>query len=340
MAITIKEIATLAGVSKTTVSKVINNKDENISQETRSRIQAIIKEHNYVPNKLAQSLITKRTNTIGLLIPDIRNPFFTDISRGVEDKAHESGYNVIICNTDEDAEREESGIRTLLERKIDGIIFAASSNTNLTNANYKNVRIPTVLIDKNINMNLENLKGRVVVENLDGAYKATKHLISNGHKNILYLSGPNLNQISIDRLNGYKKALNEADLKYDDKNLVIGQFNTEWAFDYIQTLENIDFTAVFCANDLIAIGVIKGLENKGYNIPDDISVVGFDDIYMARMVTPALTTVRQPSYDIGYKAGEILIKNLENTDNKDNNDSVEDTVFKLDLIERESTRKL
>ncbi|EQH73152.1 helix-turn-helix family protein [Clostridioides difficile DA00306] len=124
MSITIKEIGELAGVSKTTVSKVINNKDENISQATREKILKIMKEKNYVPNKLAQSLVTKKTNTIGLLIPDIRNPFFTDVSRGVEDKANEEGYNIILCNTDEDAKKEYEGIRTLSERMIDGIIFA------------------------------------------------------------------------------------------------------------------------------------------------------------------------------------------------------------------------
>lgn len=338
LGITIKEIGQLAGVSKTTVSKVINNKDESISQETRERIQRIIKEHNYVPNKLAQSLVTKKTNTIGLLIPDIRNPFFTDVSRGVEDKAHESGYNVILCNTDEDAEREQSGILTLLERKIDGIIFAASSNTNLDEANYTDISIPTVLIDKNININLENLKGKVRVNNLDGAYKATKYLLENGHRKILYLSGPNHNEIASDRIGGYRKALEEYNCEWNSENVVIGQFSIEWGFDFIQSLEGFDFTAIFCANDLIAIGVIKGLQSKGLNVPQDVSVVGFDDIDMANIISPSLTTVRQPSYDIGYKAGEILIKNLENINS--NMDSIENMVYEPELVIRESTKKL
>jgi LacI family transcriptional regulator len=338
LGVTIKEIGKLAGVSKTTVSKVINNKDESISQETRERIQKIIKEHNYVPNKLAQSLVTKKTNTIGLLIPDIRNPFFTDISRGVEDKAHESGYNVILCNTDEDAEREQAGITTLLERKIDGIIFAASSNTNLDEVSYTNIKIPTVLIDKNININLENLKGKVRVNNLDGAHKATKYLLDNGHRKILYLSGPNQNEIASERLGGYKKALEEYSIEWDPESVVIGQFTIEWGFNFIRSIEKLDFTAIFCANDLIAIGVMKGLKSRDLNIPQDISIIGFDDIYMSSMISPSLTTIKQPSYDIGYKAGEILIKNLENKNN--NMDSIEDMVFKPELVVRESTRKL
>lgn len=335
MSITIKEIAQLAGVSKTTVSKVLNNKDESISQATREKIQKIVKENNYVQNKLAQSLVTKKTNTIGLLIPDIRNPFFTEISRGVEDKAHEEGYNIILCNTDEDSEKEYKGIVTLLGRMIDGIIFAASSDTNRKNVNYSNITIPTVLIDKSVNINLGNLKGTIKLDNFQGAYMATKYLLDNGHRKILNLCGP-LNEITSDRLEGYKKALYEYGIEYREDLVVEGKYKIEWGYNFIKNIVNKDFSAIFCGNDLIAIGVIKGLEEMGLNVPNDVSVVGFDDIQIASLITPSLTTIRQPAYDIGYKASEILIRDLENNDIKD----LDTLVFKPELIVRSSTKNI
>ncbi|MDV9615244.1 LacI family DNA-binding transcriptional regulator [Clostridioides difficile] len=335
LSITIKEIGELAGVSKTTVSKVINNKDENISQATREKILKIMKEKNYVPNKLAQSLVTKKTNTIGLLIPDIRNPFFTDVSRGVEDKANEEGYNIILCNTDEDAKKEYEGIRTLSERMIDGIIFAASSNTNWKEANYKDIKIPTVLIDKKISMNKETLKGIVKINNFEGAYIATKHLLDIGNKKTIYLSGPLQNEIAVDRLEGYKKALIECNLSYNPAYVFEGKYKIEWGQEFIKNLEKIDFDAIFCANDLIAIGVIRGLKERGLSIPNDISVVGFDDIQTSSLISPSLTTVKQPSYDIGYKASEILINCLRG----DKKESFDELIFKPELVIRDSTKE-
>ena len=204
MAITIKDIAALAGVSKTTVSKIINNKDDSISKPTRDKVLKIMKEQNYVPNKLAQSLVTKRTKTIGLLIPDIRNPFFTDISRGAEDFARKEGYNIIFCSTDEDYEREAECVSMLCEKMIDGIIFTPSSITSHEENRYNDLDIPMVLVDKNIE--LSNAKGIVKVDNKNGTYEATKHLIKQGHKEILYLSGPLKNDISKERLQGYIRA--------------------------------------------------------------------------------------------------------------------------------------
>lgn len=222
----------LAGVSKTTVSKVINHKDESISQGTKEKILKIMREQNYVPNKLAQGLVTKKTNTIGLLIPDIRNPFFTDISRGAEDFARSKGYNIIFSSTDENCEREMECIDMLVEKMVDGIIFAPSSNTLNQEGIYNKLKLPMVLVDKNLDV--KSSKGLVKVDNKNGTYEATKYLINQNHKDILYLSGPLKNDIGKQRLEGYRRAFEKNGLTYDENNVVEGKYRYEWAYEYIK----------------------------------------------------------------------------------------------------------
>ena len=333
MKLTIKDIANLAGVSKTTVSKIINNKDESISEATRQKILDIMKEHNYVPNKLAQSLVTKKTKTIGLLIPDIRNPFFTEIARGAEDKASKEGYNLIFCNTDDNISKEEIYLDMLVEKMIDGIVFAPSSKSSSEDKKYNKIKVPIVLVDKDIK--IENIKGTVKVDNLQGTYEATSHLIKNGHKDILYLSGPLENNISIDRLNGYKKALEENHIIYKKEYVIEGYYSTGWGQEIISKISNsINYSAICCANDLIAIGAIRALKENNLRVPEDISVIGFDDINMANIIEPPLTTVKQPAYEIGYKSAQILIDVLENRC-----ESMENKIFIPEFIIRNSTTK-
>lgn len=332
MGVTIKDIASLAGVSKTTVSKVINNKDDSISAATKDKILQIMKEQNYVPNKLAQGLVTKRTKTIGLLIPDIRNPFFTDISRGAEDYARKEGYNIIFSNTDEDYEKEVQCVSMLCEKMVDGIIFAPSSNTSEEENRYSDLKIPIVLVDKHID--IQNAKGVVKVDNKNGTYEATKYLIKQGHKEILYLSGPLKNDIAKERLNGYIRALEKNGGVFKKENVIEGQYKYEWSYEYIKSLDKINFSAICCANDLIAIGAIQALRERNLKIPQDISIVGFDDIQTAKLIDPSLTTIRQPAYEMGQKASEILINSLNNK----NTDSTGVITFKPTLIVRNSTK--
>lgn len=333
MNITIKDIANLAGVSKTTVSKIINNKDQSISEATRQKVLNLMKEYNYVPNKLAQSLVTKKTKTIGLIIPDIRNPFFTEIARGAEDKASKEGYNLIFCNTDDKVSKEEIYLDMLVEKMIDGIVFAPSSKSSSEDKKYKNIKVPIVLVDKDIN--IENVKGTVKVDNLQGTYEATKHLIKNGHKNILYLSGPLENNISIDRLNGYKKALEEDGIIYRQNYILEGYYSTKWGQEIINEIDmGVNYSAICCANDLIAIGAIRSLKENNKRVPEDISVTGFDDINIANIIDPPLTTVKQPAYEIGYKSAQLLIDVLENRC-----DNIKHKIFAPEFIIRNSTTK-
>lgn len=304
---TIKDIARLSSVSITTVSKIINGKDHDISEATILRVKQVMTENRYVPNKLAGSLVTKTTKTIGLVIPDITNPFFPELVRGAEDKANEAGYSLFFCNSDDQPEKENRYIQGLTEKMVDGIIFtAASSDSGRTEA-FKNITSPVVLVDRVVE--LDEVKASIIVDNVSGAYEATKHLIELGHKNILHITGPKKGKICQERWQGYKNALSDAGLEDRDEFVFNGQFKIEWGFQAMASadVQGFDYTAVFCGNDLIALGVMKYLKEQGKKIPEDCSVVGFDDIQIASHVDPPLTTVRQPKYQMGYQAVETMI---------------------------------
>lgn len=307
---TIKDMARLAEVSITTVSKIINGKDHDISQGTIDRVNRIMKEHSYVPNKLAGSLVTKTTKTIGLVIPDITNPFFPELVRGAEDKANEAGYSIFFCNSDDKPEKEQHYIRNLMAKMVDGIILTAASTESGRSEVFKNMGVPVVLVDRVIE--LDEVKASIVVDNKRGAYEGTKYLIGLGHKKILHITGPREGKISQEREAGYREALVEAGIEIGSDSVHYGRFKIDWGYAAMAAIteQQLDYTAIFCGNDLIALGVMRYLKDNGKNIPADCSVLGFDDIQMASHVDPPLTTVAQPKYQMGYQAVEIMIKIL------------------------------
>lgn len=333
MKITIKEIAKLAGVSTATVSKVVNHKDDNISDATRERVLEIIEANNYVPNRIASSMITKKTNTIGLIIPDITNPFFPEVARGVEDYANKAGYHVVLCNSDNDPKKEITYIAMLQEKMVDGIIFTSSSLRNKVTKEFTRMQIPVITVDREI----EGLKtkGKITVDNISGAYSGVKHMIERGYKRILHLGGPITSKPSLDRLEGYKKALSDFGIPFDPELCYEGNYTSEWGYKGVKNAldKGIAFDGIFCGNDMIAIGVIKALNEKGIKVPDDIGVLGFDNIYMATVVTPNLTTVSQPNYQMGYTAAEMLIHIIMNPSS-----NIKEVELKTELIIRESTK--
>lgn len=308
---TIKDIARMADVSTATVSMILNNKDASISPATKERVLKIIEENNYISNKVARSLVTRQTKTIGLIIPDIANPFFPELARGAEDKASEAGYNIIFCNTDDDLDKEEKYINMLTGKMVDGIVFTQSAKRTGDIAGIDRTSIPVILIDRNAEN--RNIKGKVLVNNEAGAYQAVKHLIDRGYHKIALIVGEPTTRTTLDRMAGYKRALLEQGIAYNEAYVWTGHYKSEWGEAAIKRLleRRIPFDAVFCGNDLIAISVIKTLKNAGLNVPHDVGVVGFDDIYMAKMVEPELTTVKQPIYEMGYKAVELLVGVLE-----------------------------
>ncbi len=307
---TIKDIARLGGVSITTVSKIINGKDHDISQATIDRINQIMAEQRYVPNKLAGSLVTKTTKTIGLVIPDITNPFFPELVRGAEDRAQEAGYSIFFCNSDDQPEKENQYIISLLEKMVDGIVFTAASTDSSSLRAMHHINSPVVLVDRVID--LEEVKASIVVTNEKGAYEGTKYLIELGHKKILHITGPKMGQICQEREMGYRQALGEAGIEIEDANVRYGHFKIDWGYKAMTEIEseNRDYTAVFCGNDLIALGVMKYLKEKGKKIPEDCSVLGFDDIQIASHVDPPLTTIMQPKYQMGYQAVNVMVRLL------------------------------
>lgn len=311
MKVTIKDIAKEANVSTATVSKVLNNKDQRISSETRALVLKIAKEKKYIRNSMARSLVTRKTNTIGLILPDITNPFFPELARGAEDKANEAGYMIMFANTDDDAEKETRYLNMLAGKMVDGIILTQSAHKEGNAKTLEALKLPIVLIDRD--MELKNIRGRVLVDNFNGAYDGVSYLIERDHEKIAFITGPFSTTTSKDRLKGYEKALIDHNISINRQLIFEGEYKGQWGIDATEIILNkqIDVDAIFCGNDLIAINVIKTLKKNNIKVPEDIAVVGYDNIQISEMIEPSLTTVNQPIYEMGYKAVELLIDILE-----------------------------
>jgi len=307
--VTINDIAKLAGVSKTTVSMVFNNKDQNISKETREKILQIAKELNYIPNSIARSLVTNKSYSIGVILPDITNPFFSEIVRAIEDEANRLGYNIVVCNTDNDVKKEEQYVRMLISKLIDGIIFIASGHSKKTLDLIKHKNIPFVLVDRSIKAYEEHYG--VFCKNKEGVIKGSEYLYSLGTRKIVFVRGPEYLDTAYQRFVGYKYIMKQLGL-FSNQLVFKGDFTLEGGKivteQIITTLK--DFDAIFFSNDIMAIGGIKVLLRKGYKIPDDVSVVGFDNVKYAEFIEPELTTIAQPIYEMGSTACKLLVNIL------------------------------
>lgn len=318
MAITIKDIAKKANVSITTVSRVLNNKTEGIGEETRKRILDIIEEMDYRPNTIARSMITKQTNTIGLIIPDIRNPFFPELVRGVEDVANQAKYSVFLCNTDGSINRETKALRLMEEKNVDGIVFTSSHATTghpLQEFVHKH-KTPVVLLDRGLDD--EKFSG-VYTDNEKAGYLATKHLVELSHVKIGCITGPSDIQNSKDRLKGYVKALEENQLSIDESLIISGDYQMEGGYRAAKTLlKKQGVTAIFALNDLMAFGVYQAAAELGIRIPDELSVVGFDNLKYNQLLNPKLTTIEQPVYRMGEMATRMLLKQIKEGGDADN----------------------
>lgn len=303
---TINDIAKLAGVSKATVSMVINSKDSNISEETRNKILDIAKELNYIPNFAARSLTTNRTNTIGIIVPDITNPFFSEISRAIEDKANSKGYSVILCNTDNILEKEEVYVKLLISKQIDGVIFISGGKTSGGVELLKANNIPFVLVDRYVE-EYQDLYG-VYCENTKGMIEAMEYLYNIGRRKIAFVTGRKDLEISIQRFNGYTIAAKKYGI-FDEKLIFDGDFTAEGGKTATEEMlkKCTDIDAILYSNDIMAMGGIKALTKKGYRVPQDVAVVGFDDIQISQLMQIELTTVAQPIYDMGRAACSLLI---------------------------------
>lgn len=312
MGVTIKDIAKIANVSITTVSRVLNNKSKGVSDQTRKRILEIVEEYNYVPNAVAKGLVTKKTNILGLIIPDITNPYHPEIAKGVEDTANEYGYNIILCGTNSDIQKENSYIRILKEHYVAGIIYNSNINVTDSTINLLNsYNIPFVFVE-NDTEHKEIM--RVYTDGQEGMEKLTKYLIKMGHKKIAYLAGPKNSYNTEKRLLGYKYALESEGIPIDDKLIKHARIsNRSNGYELTKELlkEKRQFTAIACFNDLMAVGALQKLKERGIQVPVDISLTGYDNVYVTKITTPKITTVEQPAYEMGCEAAKILIQNIE-----------------------------
>lgn len=305
---TIKEIAKLANVSSATVSKILNGKDQYISEATRQRVLEIVEREGYIPNAIAKSLKIKSTKTIGIVIPDVMNLFFSELARGIEDAAEKKGYSVILCNSDNKESKEEKYIQILQEKMVDGIILTASERS--VSKSLKRRNTPMILLDRDIS--IDDNVGRIVVDNEDGAYNATNFLIDKGCKNIGFISSDNINKSSGERFKGYKKAILEKGIEYDDKKIFLQNYTIETGYKgTMALLKETKIDGICCGNDLIAIGAIKALKEKGIDVPREVKVIGFDDIQVSQYMDPPLTTIKQPIYEMGEEAVNMLIAIIE-----------------------------
>lgn len=308
MRVTIKDIAKAAGVSTATVSKVINNKTDDIGEETCIKVMKIVEDLNYVPNAFARGIKSKKSKLIGLLIPNINNPFFTEVARGAEDKAFELGYSLFLCNTDENIEKEISYLYALIELQVEGVIIAGSYARNQEKEKELILNTPIVAIDRPLNY--KNMITYIKTDNFNISKNLAKTLRDLGYKKCLYLAGPKHNSITEERIYGFSEGFN--DQKSSIIEVVYGEFDYEHGYEStIQRTQQGGFDLIACANDLIALGSLGALQEELIDVPETIGVVGFDDIQLASMMKPKLSTVAQPMYDMGRVAVETIVNYVE-----------------------------
>ena len=331
--VTMSDVAREAGVSLMTVSRVVNNKGE-ISPETRERIQNVIDELGYRPSGIARSLAGGQTYTIGLVVPDIANPYFSGMAHGVTSIANAEGFGVLLCDCEEDTSLELTMLDVLDEKRVDGVIVAAprTSTQDL---------LPVLARHQNIvvvNRLFEDTKpsmvcGYVLNEDRIGGHHVTQFLISRGHRNIDFLAGPSSSYGSMRRLIGYTSALQENGLEVNEEIIQYCNPTVEGGRSAAQRLisENAEVTALFCFNDLVAIGALQCCQQLGRNVPGDLAIIGYDDIPMASWVTPTLTTIKVNFEDMGKAATHLLINHINECE-----DDCNSLVLDPQLIVRES----
>ena len=332
MPVTIYDVAREAGVSMATVSRVVNN-NPNVKPTTRKKVLEAIERLGYRPNAVARGLASKKTTTVGVVIPDISGAFFAEVARGIEDIANMYNYNIILSNSDTQKEKELRLINTLLEKQVDGLLFMGGEVTDDHKEAFKTAAVPIVL---SATYDDEELWPSVNIDNKQGAIDATKVLLAEGHEKVALITGPLTDPVNgYPRYQGYREALDEQGVAFDEAYVRVGNYRYNSGMEAMKELLALDKppTAVFVASDVMAVGAIHAVQDAGLSVPEDVSVIGFDNIDIASMVRPLLSTVSQPMYDIGAVSMRLLTKLM-------NKEEVEDphVILQHDIVLRESTR--
>ena len=333
--ISIKDIAKAAGVSHSTVSRALSNSPL-VKTETKTRIQRLAQEMRYSPDAWARSLVMGQTRAVGVVVTTIADPFIAEVMQGIESTSYEHGYTVILASSNSDPEREMAAVEMLRSKRVDGVIVTSSRVGALYQQHLERIGVPVVLLN-----NHSEQSGRymfsVTVDNEHGGYLATQHLIQLGHRHIAYVAGPAGHSSSEGRLAGYRQALVEANIPLDPARVVPGTGRAETGVQALQVLRALAVppTAVFCYNDVTAIGLLHAARASGLSVPRDLSVVGFDDIPFASCAYPSLTTVAQPKFEMGQEAMQMTFALMKAPTPSEA--QVSDIVVKGQLIVRESS---
>lgn len=334
MTVTIYDVAREAGVSMATVSRVVNN-NPNVKPQTRKKVNEAIEKLKYRPNAVARGLASKKTTTVGVVIPDIANNIFAEVARGIEDIANMYHYNIILCNADKQADKEIRVINTLLEKQVDGLLFMGGTITDEHVRAFQSSPIPIVLCATS---DPKSSAASVDIDHEAAAFDAVHALIEEGHRDIAMISGTLEDPtVGFSRYQGYKEALQKAGIGFREEYVRVGNYRYESGLECAKYFIEMDNrpTAIFSANDEMAIGAIHTIQDYGLKVPEDFSVISVDNIRMASMVRPQLTTVAQPMYDIGAVSMRLLTKFM-------NKEEVDNTrvILPHRLIQRQTVAKL
>ena len=331
---TIKDVALRAGVTPAIVSRVFNkDKTLNVKKETKTAVYRAIRELNYTPNSVARNLRMHKSHTIGVLVADIMNPFFTEIVKGVQQAADEQGYNIILCNTDDDAEKGKKYINVLSSQMVDGMILGAGYVSDDEIALLESMGTKYVLMNRITDDAAPYVRGN----DFEGMRLAAKHLIGLGHQRIAHLSGPLYADTGLKRLQGYRKALMDAGITYRPEYVLETQYDEKSGYETCRQLLGLKEqpTAICAGNDMVAIGAMRAVKEAGLTIPGDISIVGYNDIWVAPLLSPPLTTVSYDLLNMGKVTFGLLLSLM-----KGNEDMQTKIILEPKLIVRESTQQI
>jgi LacI family transcriptional regulator len=331
--LTINDIATKAGISRSTVSRVLSG-HPNVNEKTRSRVRSVMEELNFIPNRLAQGLVTGKINVVGLVVGDIRNPYFSEITRAVEEVLNAQGYLVVLCDSAYNPQKEVDFLNVSRELGFASLIMTSAMDNEVLVGHLSKLACPVVLL----NRYLKSFRTDVVsFDNYQGAYLAAEHVIKLGHRDFKVLLGPAQSSSTIDRERGYRRAFADHDIACDENAFSYGDlhFDTGYQFGLDLLKKRNRPTAVLAGNDMMAIGVIKAWVDKGFKVPDDLSVIGFDDIPMAGMSAVPLTTIRQPQVEMGRQAAQVVLDRLHG-----NTALPRRIIFDAELVVRGSTQRI
>ncbi len=306
--ITLKMVAEKAEVSVNTASRAINNRPD-INLETKKRVLQIAKELGYIRNAAAVALRTKKTGTIGVVIADNSNPFYAEVLNGIEVAAREKNYHIILANTQRDYRKEEEAINLLRAKRVDGLLIAPVQDRDDDIKKLIEANIPFVIVGRDF----ENIEVDAVYnDEVKGGFLATEYLIKKGHKRIALIDGFLYKSTTKGRLEGYKKALNKYKISLDESLISVGDINIENGYERTKQMleKELNFTAIFAYNDMMAFGSMQAIKEKGLRIPEDIGLVGYDDIPFSSLMNPALTTIKLKKQELGVESVKLLFSRI------------------------------